>query len=231
MSKLSATFVKQVKPEAKTKKYFDGHGLYLEVKPNSSKLWRHKYRFEGKEKLLSLGSYPEISLAEARDRHREARSLIAKEVDPSQARQAKKEAQSDINSFEAIAREWHAKQCNKWTERHAQQVMSRLEKKVFPWIGKIGVQKIEAPDLAKITKRIEDKGAYETAHRVLGVCSQVLKYAVKTGRAKYDVSYALKGSLTPTKPKHLPSITDPAEIGALLRAIDEYQGTFIVKKL
>lgn len=227
--KLTATSVKQAKPEKKTRKLFDGQGLFLEIKPNGSKLWRHKYYFEGKEKLLSLGTYPEISLAEAREAHREARILIAKGVNPSDARQAQKEAQSDVNSFEAIAREWHTRNIGKWTERHAEQIIRRLELNVFPWLGKVGIQKIAPPELLKIMRRMENRGAHETAHRVLSSCGQVFRYAIATGRAERDISQDLRGALTPTRAKHLASITEPAKIGELLRAIDVYEGTFVVK--
>ena len=227
--KLTATSVKQAKPTKKTRKLFDGQGLFLEIKPNGSKLWRHKFYFEGKEKLLSLGTYPEISLADAREAHREARILIAKGVNPSDARQAQREAKSDVNSFEAIAREWHTKNIGKWTEKHGEQIIRRLELNVFPWLGKVGIQKITPPELLKVMRRMEDRGAHETAHRVLSSCGQVFRYAIATGRAELDISQHLRGALTPTRAKHLASITEPAKIGELLRAIDAYEGTFVVK--
>lgn len=227
--KLTAISVKQAKPTKKTRKIFDGQGLFLEIKPNGSKLWRHKFYFEGKEKLLSLGTYPEITLAEARDAHREARILIAKGINPSEARQAQKEAKSDANSFEAIAREWHTKNIGKWTEKHGDQILRRLELNVFPWLGKVGIQKITPPELLKVMRRMEDRGAHETAHRVLSSCGQVFRYAIATGRAEQDISQHLRGALTPTRAKHLASITEPAKIGELLRAIDAYEGTFVVK--
>lgn len=227
--KLTATTIKNAKPKIKTYKLFDGRGLYLEVKPNGAKRWRFKYMFEGKEKLISLGLYPDISLKDAREAHQEARSMVAKGINPSEARKAQKEAQSDINSFEAIAREWHTRNLNKWTVRHAEQILRRLDLNVFPWLGKVGIQKITPPELLAVMRRMEKRGAHETAHRVLSSCGQVFRYAIATGRAERDISQDLRGALTPTKTKHLASITDPQEIGQLLRAIDDYEGTFVVK--
>lgn len=229
MPKLTATAVKNASAKKKPYKLTDGHGLLLEVTPKGSKLWRFRYYFEGKEKLISLGSYPEISLKEAREAHLEARRLVARGINPSEARQAQKEAQGDANSFEAIAREWHTKNIGKWTEKHGDQIIRRLELNVFPWLGKAGIQKITPPELLKVVRRMEDRGAHETAHRVLSSCGQVFRYAIATGRAEQDISQHLRGALTPTRAKHLASITEPTKIGELLRAIDAYEGTFVVK--
>ena len=229
MQKLNATAVKNAKPKSKVYKLFDGKGLYLEVKPNGSKLWRLKYFFEGKEKLLSLGSYPEIGLKQAREEQLRLRTMVANGTNPSETRTAQKEAQADANSFEAIAREWHTRNIGKWTEKHGDQILRRLELNVFPWLGKVGIQRITPPELLKVMRRMEDRGAHETAHRVLSSCGQVFRYAIATGRAEQDISQHLRGALTPTRAKHLASITEPAKIGELLRAIDAYEGTFVVK--
>ena len=227
--KITAKEVQNLKPKNRPYRKADGNGLYIEVMPNGSKRWRFRYMFEGKEKLISLGIYPDISLKDAREAHLKARSMVAKGINPSEARQAQKEAKSDANSFEAITREWHTKNIGKWTKKHSDQIIRRLELNVFPWLGKVGIQKITPPELLKVMRRMEDRGAHETAHRVLSSCGQVFRYAIATGRAEQDISQHLRGALTPTRAKHLASITEPAKIGELLRAIDAYEGTFVVK--
>jgi hypothetical protein len=145
---------------------------------------RLKYRFEGKEKRLSLGVYPEVSLKDARKRRDEARKLLTNEIDPSENRKAKKAAREDwaANSFGTIAREWYVKHSPNWAKNHAARVKSRLEQDVFPWVGKKLIAEIAAPEILAVLRRIESRGALETAHRVLGICGQVFRYAITTGR-------------------------------------------------
>ena len=227
---LSDMKVKRRKPKDKPYKLSDNDGLYLLVTENGGKWWRFKYRFEGKEKLLSLGAYPEISLADARQRRDEARRQVAKGIDPGAVRKAQKEAQiEEADTFEVIAREWYARFLSNWTPGHGITIMSRLERDLFPWIGKIPITKIRARDILETLRRVENRGALESAHRIRTICGQVFRYAVATGRVERDPSVDLKGALPQPHKRHMAAITDPAQVGALLRAIDSYQGSFIVK--
>ena len=200
------------------------------VTPAGGKGWRFKYRFGGKEKLISLGTYPEISLSQARERRDAARKQVAEGVDPSQARRAIRVFKAqDENTFEVVAREWHAKFTRTWTSGHAATILSRLENNVFPWMGASPIIDIKAPEILMVLRRIESRGALETAHRVGAICGQVFRYAVATGRAERDPAADLKGALPPVKPKHLSAMTDPEKVAGLLRAIDGYQGSFVTK--
>ena len=228
---LTDTTIRNVKPRAKPFKMADSKGLFLQVTPAGGKRWRIKYRFEGKEKLLSLGIYPETPLAKAREKCEAARKLLAEGIDPGQHRKAVKASKTErtTNSFEVIAREWHAKQTPNWARSHSDKIIRRLERDVFPWLGECSISGITPPDLLKVFRRIEDRGALETAHRAQHNCSQIFRYAVATGRAERDPSPDLRGALPPVKSKHLAAITQPETIGALLRAIDTYQGDFVTK--
>jgi integrase len=230
--KLSDPAVRKAKPEEKPYKMADGGGMYLEVMPNGSKYWRLKYRFDGKEKRLALGVYPAITLADARGRRDEARKLLAHDTDPGAAKQAKKAAKLELgaNSFEIIGREWFVRHSQNWKENHSSKIIARLEKDIFPWIGARPIADIAASELLAVIRRIESRGALETAHRALANCGQVFRYAVATGRAQRDPSGDLRGSLPPVKrDKHFAAITDPKKIGELMRDIDGYQGSYIVK--
>jgi integrase len=195
------------------------------------------YRFEGREKLLSFGQYPAVSLKMARERRDEAKEQLAKGIDPGEMKKEMKKvsATNAANSFEVVAREWHTKQKTRknpnkksnWTERHAEQVIARLEKNVFPIIGKYPIGSIKPADVLNVLQRIEARQTYELAHRIMQICGQVCRYAVATGRAERNVVLDLKGALTPHKPEHHATITAPQEIGGLLRAIDDYKGDFI----
>lgn len=228
---LSDAKIRNAKPQAKEVKYFDGGGLFLLVTPTGGRLWRLKYRHAGKEKQLALGSYPEVSLSDARDRRDAARKQISAGIDPGEVRKAEKMTGSEraANTFEAVAREWHARQEAVWTEGHAERTMQRLERDVFRCIGVRPISEITAPELLAVFRRIESRGAHETAHRARFVCGQIFRYAVATGRAERDPAADLKGALTPLKVRHHAAITDPKEIAPLLRAIDGYQGSFVVK--
>ncbi len=230
--KLSDPAVKKAKPEAKPYKMADGGGMYLEVMPTGSKYWRLKYRFGGKEKRLAFGVYPDVSLAQARDRRYEARKLLASGIDPGALKQAQKAADVLLNenSFEVVAREWFVRHSPNWKENHSSKIITRLEKDIFPWIGARPIADIAAPELLATIRRIESRGALETAHRALANCGQVFRYAVATGRAQRDPSGDLRGALPPVKrDKHFAAITEPQKVGELMRDIDGYQGSFIVK--
>ncbi|MEJ2724788.1 MAG: integrase arm-type DNA-binding domain-containing protein [Deltaproteobacteria bacterium] len=221
---------RNAKPKSKPFKIFDTEGLFLLVSPAGGRWWRFKYRIEGKEKLISLGTYPEVSLAQARVRRDEARKQVADGIDPSQARKALKDAKiQNESTFEVVAREWHTKFTPAWTPGHAKTIKSRLEHNVFPWIGKRPIIEIKAPELLMVLRRIESRGALETAHRVRAICGQVFRYAIATGRAERDPAADLRGALPPVKPKHHSAMIDPEKVAGLLRAIDGYQGSFVTK--
>ncbi|OOG56406.1 integrase arm-type DNA-binding domain-containing protein [Rhodanobacter sp. C03] len=228
---LSDVTIRKTKPADKTQRLFDGGGLYLEVSPAGGKWWRLKYRYGGKEKRLSLGTYPDTGLADARDKRDAARKLLAADVDPGEQRKAVKAAGEDraANSFEVVAREWHTKQSATWVELHASRIMLRMENDVFPWLGSRPIADVTAKELLATVNRIVDRGAVESAHRVLQNCGQVLRYAIATGRAERNPVADLRGALPPVKQTHLAAIVDPVAIGGLLRAMDGYQGSLVTK--
>ena len=216
---------------AKPYKMADSGGLYLEVSPAGGKWWRFKYRFDGKEKRLALGVYPDVPLRKARERRDAARKLLADAIDPGENRKAQKAARADraANSFEVVAREWFAKFKPNWVEAHSDKVIRRLERDVFPWIGGKPIAEVKAPDLLACLRRVESRGTVETAHRALQSCGQIFRYAVATGRAERDTSFDLRGALSAVKKTHLASITEPKAVGGLLRACDGYQGSLVTK--
>ena len=228
---LSDTAIRNAKPRDKARKMFDGGGLYLEVAPSGGKWWRLKYRYGGKEKRLSLGVYPDVSLKDARERRDEARKLLVNEIDPSENRKAAKLAKVErtANSFEVVAREWFTKHEPNWSANHANRIIRRLERDIFPWIGGKAIADVTAPQLLEVIRRIEQRGALETAHRALGNCGQVFRYAVATGRAKRDPSADLRGALPPVKGTHFASVTEPKQVAEVLRALDGYEGTLPVR--
>lgn len=227
---LSDTACRNAKTQEKPVKLADSGGLYLLVN-QAGKYWRWDYRHAGKRKTLALGVYPAVTLAQVRKKHGEARQLLADGIDPGAARKAQKAAlfADNENAFELVAREWHEKQSQTWVPSHSVRILRRLEADVFPWLGKTPVDSITAPDLLQCLRRIESRGAGETAHRTLQNCGQVLRYAIATGRAERDVSADLRGALAPVRGKHLAAVTEPAKLGPLLRALDDYEGTFIVR--
>jgi integrase len=227
---LSDTKVRAAKYRESEYKLFDGGGLFLLITPSGGKLWRLKYRFEGKEKMLSFGRYPEITLSEARSKREEARIQLGNGIDPGVVLKVQKLVKTDEKeTFEVIAREWHMKFKPTWTSGHAATIMARLQRDLFPWIGARPMNEIRAPELLKALRRVESRGALETAHRIRTIAGQVFRYAVATGRAERDPSGDLKGALPQPGENHHAAITDPKEVGPLLRAIDEYQGHFVVK--
>jgi integrase len=223
---LTNTAVRNARPNGKTVKLFDERGLYLEVSPAGGKWWRLKYRFAGKEKRVSLGVYPDVGLKEARDRRDESRKLLADGIDPSENRKATRSAQVDraANSFEVIAREWFGKYSATWAANHSERVMRRLERDIFPWIGGRAISEVTAPQLLTVIRKIESRGSLDTAHRALGNCSQIFRYAVATGRCERDPSGDLEGALPPVKGNHFAATTEPAQLAQILRAMDGYQG-------
>jgi len=218
--------IRNYRPEDRPYKKYDAGGLYIIVNPNGSKWWRFKYRFGGKAKLLSFGVYPDIGLADARERRDAARKLLARRINPSEQR--KKEQRDalvrDANSFEAVAREWHSKQARRWSEVHAGNVLHRLEKYLFPEFGGRPISEIEPPELLAAVRKLEERGVHDVAHRTLGTAGQVFRYGVAAGRCTRDPSADLRGALTPHVGTNHPAIK-PAEMPDLLRAIDGYTDT------
>lgn len=239
---LTDTAIRNAKPGAKPAKLFDGRGLFLLVTPAGGKWWRFRYKFDGKEKLLSLGIYPDVPLASrrvkdktlkikgARELRDEARELLAQGIDPGENRKAQKAARQEraANSFEVVAREWYGKHAPNWAEHHGDRIIRRFERDVFPWIGGRPASDVTAPELLAVVRRIESRGALETAHRALGNCGQVFRYAVATGRAERDPTGDLRGALPPVKGEHFAAVTEPGQVAELLRALDGYQGTLTV---
>src|SRR6202161_3205019 len=189
--------IKNAKPGAKRLRLFDERALYLEISPAGGKWWRLKYRHGGKEKRLSLGVYPDVSLKDARERRDAARKLLSDGVDPAANTRALSLARAEgaAHSFEVVAREWHAKFSPGWANSHEVRIARVLERDIYPWVGARPIAEVTPPELLAVIQRIERRGALETAHRALGNCSQVFRYAVATGRCKSDPSRDLRGAL------------------------------------
>jgi integrase len=228
---LTDTAIRNAKPRAKSYKLTDGAGLYLEVMPNGARYWRMRYRIAGKDTRLAFGVYPEVTLAEARDCRSKARAAIRAGRDPSaerrnERRQAKLSADS---TFEGVAREWLASQKRKLTPVTYDKAVRTLEANVFPWLGLRPIAEIDAPEVLAVLKRIEARGAHETAHRVKARMGQVFRYAIAHGNATRDPSADLRGALAPVVSKSHAAVTDPTQVGDLLRALDAYAGQFATR--
>ncbi|MCG7399707.1 tyrosine-type recombinase/integrase [Caballeronia zhejiangensis] len=223
--------VKNAKPIEKTRRLYDAGGLYLEVSPAGSKLWRFKYRYDRREKRLSFGKYPDVTLKDARAKRDEARRFLADDVDPGEHRKAVKAARlaSAASNFEAVAREWFERMMADKAPSHKDKVIARLENDLFPWLGKRPIADIAAPEILTCLRRIEARGARDTAHRALQNCSAVLRYAVAIGKAHGNPAEHLRGALPPARPGHFAAVTEPGKIGPLLRKMDDVNATFPVK--
>lgn len=228
---LTDAAIRNAKPREKPYKLADEKGLFVLVNPNGTKWWRLKFRVAGKEKLLSFGVYPEVGLKEAREKRDEARKQLAGGIDPSEHRKAIKTARVEraSNSFEVVAREWFEKNRHTWAPSHSEKIIDRLERDVFPWLGGRPVIEVTPPVVLEVLRRIEARGTLDTAHRAKGNISQVMRYAIATGRAERDPCPDLRGALPPARENNFPAITDPKAVGQLLRAIDAFQGTFVVR--
>jgi len=225
---LTDMFIRGLKADGIARKHTDGGGLYLYVSPTGGRLWRLDYRFAGKRKTLSLGAYPSVSLKAARLKREEARAMLAEGIDPGVKKQEAKAlaaaAREQAATFEAIGREWHEKKTVHLTPNHRKQLLSRLERQLFPYIGGIQFSQLEPSDILAAVRHAEERGAIETAHRLAQLAGQVCRYARLCGYAKYDVASGLTEALQPVQSKNHVAITDPIEVGHLLRAIDGYQG-------
>lgn len=232
---LSDVAVRNAKASERPYKLSDDRGLYLHIKPTkdggASKLWRTDYRFGGKRKTLALGAYPDVTLKDARERRDEARKMLVNGVDPSGVKRLKKEllVERAANSFEAVALEWLTGQKSVVTHGQYQKTLARLRNDVFPWLGGKPVAEITAPDVLSVLRRIDSRGARYTAHRCRMQISQILRFAIATGRAERDPCPDLKGAIPAAKGGNMPAITDPVKVGELLRAFDAFKGTFVVR--
>lgn len=228
---LTDTAVRNAKPKDKPAKMGDTGGLYLLVQPAGGKLWRLDYRYGGKRKTLALGSYPEVSLAVARDRRDEARRLLAHDTDPSVVKKAEKAAKAEAgaNTFEALAREWMVTKGREWSDSYAEKTRAALERHAFPAIGKLPLTDIAAPTVLAMLRAIECRGTVDMAHRVQQHCGAIWRFAVATGRATTDPVPSLKGALATVRQEHYAALTDPADFGQLLRDIDGYRGEAVTK--
>ncbi len=216
---------KGAKPKEKLYKLSDEKGLFLSVRPNGGKYWQMKYRFDGKEKTLSFGVYPEVSLREARDKRDEARKKIKDGIDPSEEKKlAKLTRMIDAeNSFEAVAREWHSKQKDRYTVKHHKAVLTRLENDAFPLLGSRPIGQIKAPELLVTVQKIEKRGAIDLAHRVLQTCGQIFRYAIATGRTDRDISADLRGALTVRKKVNHANLKED-QLPEFLQRLENYHG-------
>lgn len=223
--------IKNAKPLEKQYQLTDGRGLSLLIRPQGHKWWRFKYQFNKKERRLSIGVYPDISLKEARIKRDELRNQVANGIDPCLHRQALKQSSisNQANSFEVIAREWFDVKSSQWVESHGKRIIQRLERDLFPVLGSQPITALTPINLLTTLRRIQDRGSLETAHRALNNCSQILKYAVQTGRLDRDISQDLKGGLAPFKTNHMAAVTKPQDLAKLLIMMNEYQGSFIIK--
>ncbi len=221
--------LRRAKPSGKTQKLFDGGGLYLEISPKDGRWWRLKYRFDGKEKRLALGLYPDVPLALARQRREDARQLLARGIDPGEHRKAVAHAKAELgaNTFEVTAREWLGKR--DWVPKYSVKVAAWMENDVFPWIGARPIGELTAPDFLRVARRIEERGAIESAHRIMQNCGQIMRYAIATGRAERNPVSDLRGALPPAPERNHAAVVDPVELEALLRALHAYRGTIVVR--
>jgi len=222
--------IRNTKPADKPQKLFDGGGLFLLVTPAGQRYWRLKYRVAGKEKLLALGVYPDVSLAAARKKRDEAREKLAAGVDPGEAKKADKRAArlAAINTFEALALAWMDERRPYVEPAQYDKTLARFNSDAFPWIGKRPIIEIEAPDILEVLKRVDSRGARFTAHRLRSEISRVFRYGIKEGFCKSDPARDLTGAIPPAQTTHFASITDPAKVGEMLRAFDGFTGTFPV---
>ncbi|MBB5188922.1 integrase [Zhongshania antarctica] len=222
--------VKLAKPKDKPYRLTDGEGMYLEVSPKGGKYWRMKYRFGGKEKRLSIGVYPATSLKKARQLREQARQHLSNGVDPSALKQITKltNTTAAANSFKLVALEWFSKQKPIWAENHWSKVERMMERDLFPFLGSRPLNEITPPELLAVLRKIESRGALESAKRTKQIAGQIFRYGVATGRCERDPAQDLNGALANPIKKHRSAITDPKLVGPLLNALDGYQGTAVV---
>ena len=230
---LSDAQIKNAKPQEKDYKLMDGFGLFLLITPTNGKLWRFDYRFDNKRKMLALGAYPSVTLAEARQRREDAKKLLANGIDPGAMKKTLKSTGKELaaNTFEVIARQWHLKfsAAGKWSPTHAADIMHRLEKDIFPPLGSRPISGIKPKELLTVLERIASRGALDSAHRLRHHCGKIFRYAIVHEYAERDIAADLRGALPPVKGGHHAAATTPKELAPILRSIDDFNGSFIVK--
>ena len=222
MTTLTETKLRSARPRERPYKLFDQRGLFLLVTPTGARLWRFRYWIGEQEKLISLGAYPDVTLKRAREKRDDARKLVADEIDPSVERKVRRAALTE--TFEGVAKEWLELQGKSLAAETISILGSRLDSALYPYVGSRPVSAITAQELLTTLRRIEARGRHETAHRVRALAGRVFRYAVATGRAQHDVAADLKDALAPVKSKNFASVTDPVQVGELMRAIDGYAG-------
>ncbi len=222
---LTETAIRTAKPADKPRKISDGGGLYIQINPNGARYWRYKYRFRDKQKTLALGVYPDVKLADARKRHREAREQLAAGVDPgAEKKRARMAAQAAAEqSFEKVAREWISKQAPRWSADHTGRVLTSLEADIFPDLGERPISEVTAPDLLATLRKIEHRGALETLSKVHQRCDAIFRYGIATGRCERDPSADLRGSFTTRKAQGHAALS-AAELPEFLRNLEHYDG-------
>lgn len=228
--KLTARQVETAKPKDKPYKLFDGGGLYLEVKTNGSRYWRLKYRYGEKEKRLAFGVYPDVSLAEARDKRDVAKKILAAGDDPGETKKAEKLAQklNSENTFEAVAREWHQAKADRWSLRYRDEIIDTFEKDIFPYIGKRPIADLKPMELLEALRKMEKRGALEKMRKVRQRCGEVFRFAIITGRATYNPAPDLASALATPKKEHFPFLT-AQELPYFLKDLSGYTGSVITK--
>ncbi len=231
MNNLTDLRCRRAAPRDRTYRLSDGKGLYLEVTPQGGKRWRFRYRrpVTGKENLLSLGLYPDVSLKRARERRDEVRGLLAEGVDPAEARREEKRrrAQAAANTFRAVAEDWYQRRRPGWSDSHAERVWSRVQRLIIPYIGDRPVSEIAPPEVLDVVRRVE-RCSLDTAHRCQQYMSQIFRYAISTGLTVMDPVASIKGALPPLRQQHMAAPTVPEKVGEILRMLDSFQGTPVV---
>ncbi len=222
--------VQKAKPLSKDYKLSDGRGLYLLITPTGGKYWRFDYTFGGKRKTLAFKSYPEISLADARQRREDARKLLANDVDPGEIVKAQKQVQETVaTTFEKVAREWFSKNEPVWSASHIKTIKSRLEREVYPVIGGRPITEITRGEIITLIRRVESRGVIETADRIKIYCGQIFRYALNLELIPHNPITDMRDVLAKRESGHHAAITDPKKLAGLMRAIDDFDGSFIVK--
>ncbi|EMT5584091.1 TPA: tyrosine-type recombinase/integrase [Providencia stuartii] len=222
--------IRKAKPKDKAYTLNDGNGLSLLIEPNGSKGWRFRYRFAGKPKMISFGVYGQISLADARRKRDEAKKQLSDGIDPSDARKWEKITQKYAaeNTFKAVAMEWHASKCSTWSKGYASEILRCFENDVFPFIGSRPIDQLAPLELLAVLQKIEKRGALEQASKIRRRCGEVFRYAVITGRAKYNPAPDLSGAMNKPETKHFPFLQE-SEIPDFVKALNNYQGSKITK--
>lgn len=218
--------IKALLPEKTRKKYFDGNGLYIEVDPSGSKWWRLKYRFNGKEKRISLGVYPKVSLKEAREVSKKMKEDLKAGIDP--ASRMKREGSKE-KTFEKVAEEWLAKQSRLWTPAHSSKIKTFLENKIYSFLGPRAIEDIKPSEILNLCRTVEKNTSAYMSHVIFSIIGRVMRYCVASGYLPTDPSRDLKGALTPHKEKHMPAIVAPEQVGLLAMRIEGYTGHFTTR--